>query len=132
MNHKINWDGLGVTTSLICAIHCAVLPLLFTSLPLFGGDIIHNDYFEWSMIALAFMIGVYSLSNGFLKQHSQFFPLVIFCLGFSLLLAKEIFIEFELIFLFPAIALIIAAHFFNYRLCKKSRCTVPGHQQHLH
>lgn len=65
MNHKINWDGLGVTTSLICAIHCAVLPLLFTSLPLFGGDIIHNDYFEWSMIALAFMIGVYSLSHGF-------------------------------------------------------------------
>ena len=43
MNHKINWDGLGVTTSLICAIHCAVLPLLFTSLPLLGGDIIHND-----------------------------------------------------------------------------------------
>ena len=84
------------------------------------------------MIALAFIIGVYSLSHGFLKQHRQFFPLVIFCLGFSLLLAKEIFIEFELIFLFPAIALIIAAHFFNYRLCKKSRCTVPGHQQHLH
>ena len=131
MNHKINWDGLGVTTSLICAIHCAVLPLLFPSVPFFGGDIIHHDYFEWSMLALAFMIGVYSLSHGFLKQHRQFFPLVIFCLGFSLLLAKEIFIDFELIFLFPAIALIIAAHFFNYRLCKKSRCIVPG-QQHLH
>ncbi len=131
MNHKINWDGIGVTTSLICAIHCAVLPLIFTSLPLLGGDIIHNDYFEWGMIALAFIIGIYSLSHGFLKHHRQFFPLVIFCLGFSLLLAKEIFIDLELIFLFPAIALIITAHFFNYRLCKKSRCTVPGHQ-HLH
>ena len=33
MRLKINWDALGIATSLACAIHCAVLPLLLTSLP---------------------------------------------------------------------------------------------------
>ena len=28
MNVKINWDGLGIATSLACAIHCIVLPLI--------------------------------------------------------------------------------------------------------
>jgi hypothetical protein len=54
MNFKINWDALGITASLACAIHCAVLPLMLTSLPLFGINIIHNAIFEYSMIGLAF------------------------------------------------------------------------------
>ncbi len=128
MNHKINWDGLGVTTSVLCAIHCAVLPLLFTSLPFLGGDIIHNDFFEWSMIFLAFIIGVYALGHGYLKHHRQILPLVFFCVGFGMLVAKEIFNDYELAFLFPAVLLIITAHFFNYRFCKKSRCSSPAHQ----
>jgi len=33
MNWKVNWDALGVGASLACAIHCAVLPLILTSLP---------------------------------------------------------------------------------------------------
>ncbi|MEO7446128.1 MAG: MerC domain-containing protein, partial [Ferruginibacter sp.] len=61
---KLNWDGLGIATSLACAIHCAVLPLILTSLPLFGINIIHNSYFEWMMIALAFGVGIYSLYHG--------------------------------------------------------------------
>ena len=56
MNFKINWDGLGIATSLACAIHCAILPLILTSLPLFGVNIIHNMFFEWRMIALAFIV----------------------------------------------------------------------------
>ncbi|MFK9892529.1 MerC domain-containing protein, partial [Escherichia coli] len=48
-NFKINWDALGVVTSVACAIHCAVLPLVLTSLPLFGVEIIDNLYFELGM-----------------------------------------------------------------------------------
>ena len=43
---KINYDALGITASLACAIHCAVLPLLMTSLPVFGINIINNYFFE--------------------------------------------------------------------------------------
>ena len=85
-------------------------------------------FFEWSMIFLAFIIGVYALGHGYLKHHRQILPLVFFCVGFGMLVAKEIFNEYELTFLFPAVLLIITAHFFNYRFCKKSRCSSPAHQ----
>ena len=31
MKLKINWDALGITTSVACAIHCAILPLFVIS-----------------------------------------------------------------------------------------------------
>jgi MerC mercury resistance protein len=61
MKLQVNWDALGIATSLVCAIHCAVLPLLLTSLPLFGINIIHNNFFEAGMITLAFLIGSLAL-----------------------------------------------------------------------
>ena len=57
MKLKINWDALGISASLACAIHCALLPLFMTSLPLFGVNIIHNPLFEALMILLALAIG---------------------------------------------------------------------------
>jgi hypothetical protein len=69
MNAKINWDAIGVTTSLACAIHCAVLPLFLSSLPLFGIDIIENHGFEYLMILIAFAVGAYSLYHGRKKHH---------------------------------------------------------------
>ena len=128
MNLKMNWDGLGVATSLACAIHCAVLPLLVSSLPLFGINIIHNLFFEWSMIMLAFAVGAYSLVHGFLKHHKIALPIILFSAGFVLLIAKQIFHSYESWLLFPAVILIVSAHFQNYRLCNQSKCSSPHHK----
>src|SRR5215210_8843187 len=73
-NRKINWDALGIVTSIACAIHCALLPLLLTSLPLFGINIINNLSFELFMILLAFCIGAYSLFHGWKKHHHSWLP----------------------------------------------------------
>ena len=76
MNFRFNWDAMGVATSLACAIHCAVLPLLLTSLPVFGVNIIENMNFEYFMIFLAAGIGGYSLWHGFRKHHHSYLPLI--------------------------------------------------------
>ena len=34
MAQKINWDAWGILTSVLCAIHCAILPLVISTLPL--------------------------------------------------------------------------------------------------
>ncbi|MDB5202099.1 MAG: MerC protein [Ferruginibacter sp.] len=129
MGLKINWDGLGIATSLVCAIHCAVLPLLLTSLPVFGNDIIHNLYFEWAMILLAFVVGSYSLFHGYAKHHRSLMPVLIFTTGFLFLVSKQFFHEAETYLLIPAVLLIIGAHYLNYRLCHRSRC-VSAHHKH--
>ena len=120
MTTKINWDVMGIATSVACAIHCALLPLLFTSLPLIGIDVISNTFFEYAMIFLAFVVGVYALLHGYKKHHHQLIPIYFFTAGMLLLSGKQIFHEYRYWLLFPAIGLIIYAHLLNYNLCRKA------------
>jgi hypothetical protein len=121
MNLKINWDAMGITTSLACAIHCALLPLFLSSLPIFGIEIIDNRFFELGMIFLAFGIGAYSLYHGWRKHHHQWMPFLIFSAGILCLFAKQIWHQWQLWFLVPAVFLIITGHYFNYRLCREAK-----------
>ncbi|HVU57706.1 MAG TPA: MerC domain-containing protein [Puia sp.] len=118
MLSKINWDVMGITASVLCAIHCAVLPLLVVSLPVLGINIIHNAYFEYGMIVLAFLIGSWSLLHGFRRHHGRSIPLLLFTGGLLLLVAKQIWHAYELQLLPFAMALIVGAHVVNYRLSR--------------
>ncbi len=115
---KINYDKLGIAASIACAIHCAVLPLLMTSLPILGINIINNNWFEVMMIVLAFGIGIYSLTHGFKQHHHQWLPILIFSVGMSLLILKQVFHQYQIWLLIPAVSLIVTAHLINYRQCR--------------
>jgi hypothetical protein len=128
MNIKINLDAMGIATSVACAIHCALLPLLISSLPILGINIIHNLVFEWGMIGLAFIVGFYSLFHGYVKHHRLTAPLLIFAAGFIFLVLKQVVPQFEYLFLSLAVVLIITAHFYNYRLCHLSKYSSTNHQ----
>ncbi len=120
MKLKINWDALGISTSLACAIHCALLPLFLQSLPLFGIEIINNSFFEIVMICIAAAIGSYSLYHGWRKHHHKVQPIIILGIGLILLLLKQVWHEQQLYFLIPAVSFIVAAHYLNFRYCKKA------------
>ncbi len=111
-------DAVGVTTSLACAIHCALLPMFLSSLPLFGINIIHNSFFEITMILLAFGIGSYSFYHGYRRHHHSVLPFILFVLGMILLVLKLFFILYETWLLIPAVVLIISAHLLNFRFCR--------------
>lgn len=118
MKFKLNWDVLGIGTSLACAIHCALLPLFLTTLPILGYDIIENEFFEYVMIALALIIGSISLWHGYRKHHHSLRPLGIFVAGILLLFAKQIWHSYQMWILPLAVLLIIAAHLMNFRFCR--------------
>ena len=118
MIRRINWDALGITTSLACAIHCALLPLFLTSLPIFGIEIIENQVFEIVMVSLAFCIGIYSLYHGYKKHHHSFTPMIVFSAGFLFLVLKLFFVEYEKWLLIPAIIGIVVGHVINYKSCR--------------
>jgi len=119
MSLKINWDALGITASVACAIHCAVLPLFLSSLPLFGVNIIENLPFEYFMIGLAFTVGLYSLYHGFKKHHHSWLPLLFFGAGILMLLIKVTLHEWRFWLLVPSVFFIVLAHFLNFKLCRK-------------
>ena len=130
MKMRINWDAVGVSASLACAIHCALLPLFLTSLPLFGINIINNESFEAGMILIAFGVGSFSLCHGFKKHHHRWAPLVIFSFGFLLLVMKEFVIAYETWLLIPAVLLIVTAHLLNYRFCRQANHCHTGDCNH--
>ena len=118
MKMKINWDALGIGASLACAIHCAILPLVLASLPVFGANIIHNMAFEVGMIAVSLLIGCIAMYHGYKKHHHSFTPLFLFIIGFVFLVLKQFFIDYHNWLLIPAVLFIVVAHFLNYRFCR--------------
>jgi hypothetical protein len=123
---RVNLDMMGMATSVACAIHCAILPLLITSLPVFGINIINNSFFEWGMIAVAVVVGCLALAHGYHRHHKNRKPLLLFAAGSIFLFLKQVFYDHEFIFLVPAVFLILLAHFLNFRLCAQSRaCNAP-------
>lgn len=119
MRFKINWDALGIVASVACAIHCALLPLFLSSLPLFGVNIIENIQFEYVMIGLAFLLGTYALYHGFKKHHHSWWPVILFTIGILVLILKVNFHQLEWILLVPSVGFIVLAHYLNFKLCRK-------------
>ncbi len=117
---RLNADILGIGTSVACALHCAVLPLFLTSFPLLGVNIIHNPVFEFSMIGLAFFIGMLAFRHGYRRHHRSAVPFGLFSAGMLFLLAKQYWHNYELLLLPFAVVLIVTAHVFNHRLKKSS------------
>lgn len=118
---RVNPDLLGMVTSVACAIHCAILPLVITSLPVFGINIINNSRFEWMMIGIAFTVGCLALAHGYGGHHRNFKPLLVFTAGFTFLILKQFFHKYEFLFLFPAVSMILYAHLLNFRYGAQSR-----------
>lgn len=123
MNVRINWEALGVGASIACAIHCAVLPLFLTSLPLFGINIIHNVLVEVLLLGAAFVIGFTTLWHGYKRHHHKATTLILFSLGMVLFAINQ-FVQFSFstfLLIIPAVAMVIAAHFLNHRYCKHAK-----------
>lgn len=112
---------MGITASVLCAIHCALLPLLVTALPLLGMPLLRHPLFEYGMIGLAFGIGAWAFWHGFRHHHHRLTPWLLFLIGMILLIAKQIWRAYELRLLPFAVLLIIAAHIVNYRLSRPAK-----------
>ncbi|RZK76350.1 MAG: MerC domain-containing protein [Pedobacter sp.] len=119
-------DQFGMTASIACAVHCAVLPLVVTFLPLIGLEFLANMWVEITMIVLSAIVGVWSLLTSF-THHKSIVPSLILILGF-VLIANGHFIwhEMESIFI-PLGGIAIAfAHYVNWRLSRL--CTYSSKQ----
>jgi hypothetical protein len=121
-----NLDRLGFTASTLCAIHCALLPIFITALPLLGLEFLANEWVELSMIVVSALLGTLSLSLSYRKQHRKLLPFLVLLTGF-VLIATGHFCGIAALepILIPFGGLIVAAsHVVNWRL---NRSCTPGH-----
>lgn len=129
LNTKL--DSIGMTASALCAIHCAVVPLLLTTLPLVGLGFLANPMVEWTMIILALVLGVLSIFLSYFRTHKRVLPLLLLLLGFAIIICGHIFITgwVESIVVPIGGLTIAAAHFVNFKYV--GACNTGMHVFHL-
>ncbi|HRO64269.1 MerC domain-containing protein [Thermomonas sp.] len=64
------FDRIGATGSLVCAIHCALLPLLIAALPSLGVALWLGDGFEAGFVAFASLFGLAVLAWGYRRHRA--------------------------------------------------------------
>jgi hypothetical protein len=112
-------DVAGTATSLACAIHCAVAPLLIGTL----AARLANENWEWVIIVISLCLGVGSLLPAYRKQHGKRRCLSLFSLGICSILAGRLLFASDTVFVVSGAALIVFAHLSNHYFCAQfKRC----------
>lgn len=104
--------------SLACAVHCALMPLALSLLPLLGSSVLGDESLEWGLVLLSMLLGIASLTRGY-HQHGSRRALFVLGLGLVFLVLGRVWeVSWGSI---PAVlgGLIVAlAHFMNHRLTR--------------
>jgi hypothetical protein len=79
-------DRFGATGSLICAVHCALTPLLLAAIPSLGLSAWLGDGFERAFVVFVSVLGLFSLLWGY-RRHRAFRALGLLLLGLATLWA---------------------------------------------
>lgn len=77
-------DRFGATGSLLCAVHCAVLPMLLALAPSLGLSVWLGDGVEISVVVFVTLLGLFSLVLGY-RRHRAWRALGLLLPGLTLL-----------------------------------------------
>ncbi len=127
-------DKFAIGLSIMCAIHCLVLPLLLAMLPGMAALQLDNEAFHLWMVVAVLPTSIYALTMG-CRQHKRYRLLILSAIGLALLfmelLLGEVLISEagEKILLVTGAGFVAVGHWFNYRLCriqKHKDCACPN------
>jgi hypothetical protein len=111
-------DQLGMGASIACAIHCAALPIIATSLPLLGLEFMANTWIEIAMILFSALIGTLSIFGTYMK-HNNILPITLLVFGFLLIaIGHFAWHEMEALLIPLGGFTIAAAHFMNWKMIR--------------
>ena len=117
---RLSWDVVGFSASFLCAVHCALLPMLvlFSS---YGGDALtHNHTIENAILFFSTVLGTISIIPSFRKHHQKVLPVITFFAGiFVIILSRFQDVLFIETVMTTCGAITVAlSHLINWRLCR--------------
>ena len=63
-------DRFGFAASMLCAIHCAALPLVLALLPSFGIGVWLGEGFEQAFVLFATLLGLFTMAWGYRRHRA--------------------------------------------------------------
>ena len=118
-------DRFSITLSVLCIVHCLLLPVLFVMLPSLAASILGAEAVHESLVYMVIPSSLISLGLG-CRQHSRSSFILVGIIGLSFLVCgiateqwalNEI---WEKLFTMFGAILIVFAHVRNYQLCRAS------------
>ena len=88
-NLALKLDLIGLSASVICAIHCALMTVILIFLPLVGLEFISNPFFEYSFVLISIIIGIFTFKHGYLNHHGRLYPFAIFITGLIIIFSTH-------------------------------------------
>lgn len=121
------FEKLGYSASFICAIHCTLMPILMTFLPLLGISMFADENLELILLLLSGISGLLTMCFGY-KRHKSIKASLYFYVGFGLVALMHTLHEhinksnlvFNLLLVLGSI-LIIYSYKINKRLCESCK-----------
>ena len=111
-------DALGARTSTLCAIHCALMPMAATSLPLIGLGWLSSPLVEAALIATGLGLAATALTRGYLHHHRRWGAIGIGVLGACAFLSRFVLPpRLEPVSMVTGGLLLAFAHWRNARQC---------------
>jgi hypothetical protein len=123
---RIPLDAIGMMASILCAIHCAALPLLLSLSTLASLHFLAIPWIEYSVIIFSLFLALVSFLPAFKRHHAKYSPLVLLGLGFILIGIGQLgFYEIhEIAFTVGGASVIAIAHALNWVLVIKSKKSI--------
>ena len=87
-------DGFAVTASILCLIHCLILPALLLALPVLATMLAVPESFHAIAFALALPTSALAIASGY-RRHRRRWPVVVAGAGLTLLGVGAFAIEME-------------------------------------
>lgn len=121
MKKRLLLDKFGSVISVICALHCALLPVLIAILPALGIGFLAWNGFEWTFVCFASLLGLVSLWMGY-QRHRIYRALLFLVPGLILVWAGVVVPSIHFSVIAHAVVmsvggtLIAIAHLVNLRL----------------
>lgn len=118
------FDKAGIIASTMCAIHCAILPILILLFPVISLSFFITEFLEFIFLVITLVLGLFSICFG-IKIHKNWKILFLISAGFSFILVGKLlhshnshstisFMNFMMVFGGLTIAF---SHYLNNKLC---------------
>lgn len=114
-------DLIALSSSLICAIHCASIPLVLSIASLSQFHFLGNPSIEWTMLSFALVFIIVSLWPSYKSQHHNTKPLLCAAIGYIFIIMSRLNITelWEISNTVVGTCLLSKAHFLNWKLLAK-------------
>lgn len=115
-----NIDLIAISSSIICAVHCAAIPVVLSFSSLSSLHFLENPYIEWTFISFGFVFVLTSLWPSYKKVHHQTKPLLYAALGFAFIAVSRLNLTelWEIINTVIGAFIVALAHYLNWTLMR--------------